>query len=103
MTVRTLEARTRNLCHLISVHRRCSAPAQAAELARIGVQIEELYGQPMDIEWALHDGHIFIVQARPITALPEVYRWFSGNKHSRVETSQAQRTLYAFKRAGIVA
>src|SRR5438552_429862 len=46
-------------------------PAQAAELARIGVQIEDLYGQPMDIEWALHDGRVSIVQARPITALPE--------------------------------
>jgi hypothetical protein len=44
---------------------------RAAELARLGVQIEELYGVPMDVEWALADGHFFIVQARPITALPE--------------------------------
>jgi len=42
---------------------------QAAQLARIGVRIEELYGQPMDIEWALHHNRFFIVQARPITAL----------------------------------
>ena len=47
------------------------SPAQAAELARIGVRIEDLYGQPMDIEWALRDGRVFVVQARPITALPE--------------------------------
>jgi hypothetical protein len=46
------------------------SPAQAAELARMGVQIESLYGQPMDIEWALYDGHISVLQARPITALP---------------------------------
>jgi pyruvate,water dikinase len=46
--------------------------AQAASLARIGMQIEDLYGQPMDIEWALHDGRISIVQARPITALPDL-------------------------------
>jgi pyruvate,water dikinase len=46
-------------------------PAQAAELARLGVKIEQLYGQPMDIEWAMCDGRIFIVQARPVTALPE--------------------------------
>jgi phosphoenolpyruvate synthase/pyruvate phosphate dikinase len=44
---------------------------QAAELVRLGVQIEELYGMPMDIEWALADGTFAIVQARPITALPE--------------------------------
>ncbi len=46
-------------------------PPQAAELARLGVQIEQLYGMPMDVEWALHDGRPFILQARPITALPE--------------------------------
>jgi phosphohistidine swiveling domain-containing protein len=43
----------------------------AAELTRLGVQIEKLYGRPMDIEWALADGAFAIVQARPITALPE--------------------------------
>jgi pyruvate,water dikinase len=43
----------------------------AAALARLGVEIEGLYGQPMDIEWALSDGKLHIVQARPITALPE--------------------------------
>lgn len=43
----------------------------AAELNRLGLQIETLYGMPMDIEWALVDGKFFILQARPITALPE--------------------------------
>ena len=42
---------------------------QAAELTRIGEQIENLFGQPMDIEWAMKDGRFFIVQARPITTL----------------------------------
>ncbi|NIO00349.1 MAG: phosphoenolpyruvate synthase, partial [Anaerolineae bacterium] len=41
-----------------------------SELTRLGVEIEELYGQPMDIEWALADGEFAIVQARPITTLP---------------------------------
>jgi pyruvate,water dikinase len=43
----------------------------AAELTRLGAQIEELYNIPVDIEWALADGTFFILQARPITALPE--------------------------------
>ncbi len=43
----------------------------AAELVRLGVEIEALYGMPMDVEWALADGTFAIVQARPITALPE--------------------------------
>ena len=41
--------------------------AAARELARLGARIESLYGRPMDIEWALHDGSISVVQARPIT------------------------------------
>ncbi|MGC9347750.1 MAG: PEP/pyruvate-binding domain-containing protein [Anaerolineae bacterium] len=45
--------------------------AQAAELARLSVRIEELYGDPRDIEWVLADGEFAIVQARPITALPQ--------------------------------
>jgi pyruvate,water dikinase len=44
---------------------------EAAELARYGARIEELYGAPQDIEWALSGGEFFILQARPITALPE--------------------------------
>jgi phosphohistidine swiveling domain-containing protein len=45
------------------------SPAQAARLARLGLRIEKLYGQPMDIEWALAGGRFFILQARPITTL----------------------------------
>jgi pyruvate,water dikinase len=44
---------------------------QAVELARLGVKIEKLYGMPMDIEWALVDGTFSILQARPITAMPD--------------------------------
>ena len=44
---------------------------QAAELARLGARIERLYGMPMDIEWALAEGKFAILQARPITALPQ--------------------------------
>ncbi len=40
-------------------------------LARLGVQIEDLYEKPMDIEWALRNGKLAILQARPITALVE--------------------------------
>lgn len=44
---------------------------KAHELSRIGIQIESLYGSPMDIEWALADSQIAILQARPITAMPD--------------------------------
>jgi pyruvate,water dikinase len=41
---------------------------QAAELARLATQIEEQAGLPQDIEWAMADGKLYILQARPITA-----------------------------------
>ncbi len=52
----------------------------ALELAALGIQIERLYGVPMDIEWALLDGEFSILQARPVTALPEeVIDWVLPN------------------------
>ena len=63
---------------------------QAAELARLGMQIEDLYGMPMDIEWALADGEFTIVQARPMTALPEAPH--------RVDPAQPQGHLHARQR-----
>ena len=43
---------------------------RATELARLGTQIEALYGVPMDVEWAWSGAEFAILQARPITALP---------------------------------
>ena len=45
--------------------------AEVAELAAYGTRIESHYGTPQDIEWARADGQFWILQARPITALPE--------------------------------
>ncbi len=42
---------------------------QVLELARLGLRVEEHYGEPQDVEWAIHDGEIHLVQARPITTL----------------------------------
>ncbi|HYL42111.1 MAG TPA: PEP/pyruvate-binding domain-containing protein [Ktedonobacteraceae bacterium] len=71
MTVRTIEGTVEEPVPADLRARAVLSPVQAAELARFGVQIEDLYGQPMDIEWALHDGSISVLQARPITALPK--------------------------------
>ena len=45
--------------------------AQIIELTRLGALIEGLYQMPMDVEWAFAAGKFAILQARPITALPE--------------------------------
>ncbi|MEN9728224.1 MAG: Pyruvate, water dikinase, partial [Pseudomonadota bacterium] len=43
--------------------------AEAEELSKLAVLIEEHYGRPMDIEWARDglDGQLYVVQARPET------------------------------------
>jgi rifampicin phosphotransferase len=44
---------------------------QAMRLAKLGMQIEQLYGTQMDIEWTLAGGEFAIVQARPVTSALE--------------------------------
>ena len=63
---------------------------QALDLAKTGETIERLYGMPMDIEWALCGGVFFVLQARPITALPEprlVLDWAVPRANSRCARS----------------
>ncbi|MEZ4812869.1 MAG: PEP/pyruvate-binding domain-containing protein [Caldisericia bacterium] len=40
---------------------------QIRELAENCKEIENLYGYPVDIEWCVSDGKIYILQARPVT------------------------------------
>ena len=40
---------------------------QALELARMVVDVETYYHKPVDIEWAISDGRIALLQSRPIT------------------------------------
>ncbi|MEK6914206.1 MAG: phosphoenolpyruvate synthase [Nanoarchaeota archaeon] len=39
------------------------------EIADFAIRLEEHYGKPQDIEFAVESGHIYIVQSRPITTL----------------------------------
>jgi pyruvate,water dikinase len=41
-----------------------------ADLVAVAVRIEDHFGRPQDIEWAYADQTLWIVQARPMTALP---------------------------------
>ena len=49
----------------------------AKTLGKNCMEIRRLYGMPMDIEWAVSDGRVYILQARPITTLrrlnPQTY------------------------------
>lgn len=54
---------------------------QIAELVALVAKIETLFGSPQDIEFALADGKIFILQARPITTpiFSERMLWDNSN------------------------
>ncbi len=45
----------------------CLTDNELSQLAELGRRVEQFYGDPRDIEWALHDGHFHVLQARPIT------------------------------------
>lgn len=42
---------------------------EVLELAELVVKIEELYGFPVDVEWARAKGKFYVTQSRPITTL----------------------------------
>lgn len=44
--------------------------SQARDVAELAKAVEGLFGSPQDIEWAMANGDVFLLQARPITALP---------------------------------
>src|SRR4029079_10278891 len=49
-----------------------AAATRVAARARRG---ERLFGAPQDIEWAISAGELFLLQARPMTALPDNVSW----------------------------
>ena len=49
------------------------AEPDAVAVARLAARVEEHFGWPQDIEWALANGCLTLLQSRPITTLPP--RW----------------------------
>ncbi|WP_437311849.1 phosphoenolpyruvate synthase [Sorangium sp. So ce388] len=49
--------------------RRVLKDDEVLDLARLALRVEEHYGAPQDIEWAVEDGATYLVQTRPITTL----------------------------------
>ncbi|MGQ9661340.1 MAG: PEP/pyruvate-binding domain-containing protein [Kiritimatiellia bacterium] len=66
-------------------HRRVLDDAQVGRLAQLGRSIESHYRSPQDIEWCLCGQDFFIVQARPITALPEDPEAVEKYRQSEIE------------------
>jgi len=45
--------------------------AELATLRDLGEEIEAHYGDPQDVEWAIADGEVYLLQSRPITTIAE--------------------------------
>ncbi|MDK2876663.1 MAG: pyruvate, water dikinase [Archaeoglobaceae archaeon] len=59
---------------------------EIVRLVDLGEVIEEHYGKPQDIEWAIEGGEIYIVQSRPITTI-------RGTKEEKIEPEEAGKIL----------
>ncbi|MFG6136902.1 phosphoenolpyruvate synthase [Halomonas sp. B23F22_10] len=76
----------------------CVDDEQVMALARQAVIIEQHYGRPMDIEWAMDgdDGKLYIVQARPETVVSQQ----EGGKLERFQLKEKGRTLVTGRAIG---
>ena len=52
----------------------CMKAESIRQLSSLSARVEELFGCPQDIEWSMASGTIWLLQARPITALPDAKR-----------------------------
>lgn len=55
------------------------------KLVEIGERLEEHYGIPQDVEWAIHNGEIYIVQSRPITTIKNKKEGKDGEKEKTTQ------------------
>jgi len=61
--------------------RLCLNDPELLALGEVISQVEQIYGQPMDIEWAMADDQLYLLQARPITTyvpLPQAMQTAPG-------------------------
>ena len=63
-------------------HERVLSDAEIGDLVALGERVEDHYGSPQDVEWAIYDGEIYMLQSRPITTIQEDAGGESGAEES---------------------
>lgn len=53
----------------------CITDSVVKRLAKLGKKVEKHFDSPQDIEWAIRDNKIFLLQVRPITTVPSKKSW----------------------------
>ena len=51
--------------------KRVLSDEEIAELVELGERVEDHYGTPQDVEWAIHGGEVYMLQSRPITTIDD--------------------------------
>lgn len=74
--------------------------SQIIELAQLGEKLEQHYGSPQDVEWAIQDNKIYILQTRPITSLYPLPLFNDDDFHMLVCINYIQMNTAAFSRMG---
>lgn len=65
--------------------------SQLEELTQLGMQVERLYEQPMDIEWALADAKFVLLQARPITTYQQEQVSQNGQEIAKLREHEIEK------------
>lgn len=75
----------------------CITDEEVRKLCAEAVRVEDYYGCPMDIEWAIRGGNVYILQARAITTLgTEIDNSRVEEYVSAFEVSKKSRNYYIF-------
>jgi pyruvate,water dikinase len=51
--------------------RRVLSEAEIDDLVALGERVEDHYGEPQDVEWAMFEGEVYMLQSRPITTITD--------------------------------
>ena len=60
---------------------------EISELVVLGERVEDHYGTPQDVEWAIYDGEIYMLQSRPITTIQEEAEADDGGTREETEAA----------------
>ncbi len=74
--------------------------SQIKELFDLGEKLEQHYGMPQDVEWAVQDNKIYILQTRPITSLYPLPAFEDEDFHILICIGYVQMNTAAFSRMG---
>ncbi len=88
-----VDRNTRVLVHQVLADDRsqcCLTKESIDELSALAAKVEDVFGRPQDIEWSMESGRIWLLQARPITALPDAKKddWEAHQVYSNVNAGE---------------